>query len=109
MNEPDEIDYGLKLLEWGKKQYPDNWKFNFYLSAFALKYKKPEKALQEAMECQRKAPWRETAYNMLAQAYSANNNEPMAAKMRSESRSKRRDCMIPVKGCKLNKKIDAYE
>ena len=36
------------------------------------------------MECQRKAPWRETAYNMLAQAYSANNNEPMAAKMRSE-------------------------
>lgn len=84
MNEPDEIDYGLKLLEWGKKQYPDNWKFNFYLSAFALKYKKPEKALQEAMECQRKAPWRETAYNMLAQAYSANNNESMAAKMRSE-------------------------
>lgn len=84
MNEPEDIDYGLKLLEWGKRQYPDNWKFNFYLAAFALKYKKPEKALQEALECQHKAPWRESAYNMLAQAYSANNNEPMAAKMRME-------------------------
>ena len=84
MNEPEEIDYGLKLLEWGKKQYPENWKFNFYLAAFALKYKKPEKALLEAQECQRKAPWRETTYNMLAQAYSANKNEAMAAKMRSE-------------------------
>lgn len=84
MNVPEEIDYGLKLLEWGKKQYPENWKFNFYLAAFALKYKKPEKALQEAQECQRKAPWRETSYNMLAQAYSANNNEPMATKMRLE-------------------------
>lgn len=38
----------------------------------------------EAQECQCKAPWRETTYNMLAQAYSANKNEPMAAKMRSE-------------------------
>lgn len=84
MNEPKEIEYGLKLLEWGKKQYPNNWKFNFYLAAFALKYNKPEKGLQEALECQRKAPWRETAYNMLAQAYTANYNEPMAAKMRSE-------------------------
>ena len=84
MNEPEEIDYGLKLLEWGKKQYPENWKFNFYLAALALKYKKPEKALQEALECQRKAPWREAAYNMLSQAYSANNDKPMAVKMRSE-------------------------
>lgn len=84
MNELEEIDYGLKLLEWGKKLYPENWKFNFYLAAFALKYKKPEKALLEAQECQCKAPWREMTYNMLAQAYSANKNEPMAAKMRSE-------------------------
>ena len=84
MNVPEEIDYGLKLLEWGEKQYPENWKFNFYLAAFALKYKKPETALLEAQECQRKAPWRETTYDMLAQAYSANKNEPMAANMRLE-------------------------
>ena len=84
MNEPEEIDYGLKLLEWGKKQYPENWKFNFYIAAFALKYKKIDIALLEAQECIRKAPWRETAYNMLAQVYSANKNEFMASKMRSE-------------------------
>ncbi len=55
MNEPEEIDYGLELLEWGKKIYPDNWKFNYYLAAFALKYGQPEKGLQEALECQRNA------------------------------------------------------
>lgn len=84
MNEPEEIDYGLELLEWGKKIYPDNWKFNYYLAAFALKYGQPEKGLQEALECQRKAPWRETAYDMLAQAYSANNDKLMAAKMKMQ-------------------------
>lgn len=84
MNDTEDIDYGLTLLEWGKKQYPDSWKFNYYLAAFALKYKKPVKALQEAQECQRKAPWRENIYSMLAQAYSANQNEPMAVEMRLE-------------------------
>lgn len=95
MNEAEEIDYGLKLLEWGKVQYPDNWKFNFYLAAFALKYKQPKKALQEALECQRKAPWRETAYNMLANAYSANSNDVLAAKMHSEcERIKKQKAML---------------
>ena len=49
---------------------------------------------------------KEGSFNMLAQAYSANNNEPMATKCgqnMNASRSKRRDCMIPVKGCKFNK------
>lgn len=100
MNEKDEIDYGLKLLEWGKNQYPNNWKFNFYLAAFALKNKQPEKALQEALECQRKAPWRETAYNMLANAYSANNNEEQAAKMREEYERIKKQKTILYSACK---------
>ena len=84
MGEETEINYGLQLLEWGKSQYPDNWKFNFYLSAYALKYKNPRKSLQEAIECQHKAPWRESVYKILANAYSANGNAVMANKMREE-------------------------
>lgn len=84
MNEQQEIEYGMQLLEWGKKLYPQNWKFNFYLSAYALNYKRPQKALQEALECQRKAPWREKVYSLLTRAYSANGQEVQSSKMRLE-------------------------
>lgn len=84
MNDSEEIEYGLKLLETGKDIYPEEWKFNFYLSAFALKYEKNQIGLQEALECQRKAPWREMTYSILAQAYSVNKNETKAIEMRAE-------------------------
>lgn len=80
----EEIKYGLDLLEWGKNHYPENWKFNFYLAAFALKYKDYKKALQEAIDCNKKAPWRETTYNLLAKAYSANGQEDLAEKNKIE-------------------------
>lgn len=84
MGEDDHIDYGLRLLDWGKANYPDNWKFNFYLAAFALKYNEPQKALLEARECVKKAPWRETGYNMLANAYSATEQYELAAKAKRD-------------------------
>lgn len=84
MGETDEIEYGIKLLEWGKSHYQSNWHFNFYLSAYALKYNDKKKALQEALECQRKAPWREKAYSLLASAYAANGQESLAQKYRNE-------------------------
>ena len=84
MGEIDEIEYGIKLLEWGKSHYPSNWHFNFYLSAYALKYNDKKKALQEALECQRKAPWREKVYSLLASAYTANGQESLAQRYRNE-------------------------
>ena len=84
MGETDDIEYGIKLLEWGKALYPNYWHFDFYLSAYALKYKDNKKALQEALDCQRKAPWREKAYSLLASAYSANGQECLAQKYRNE-------------------------
>ncbi len=84
MGGTEDIEYGLQLLEWGKSLYPKNWHFNFYLSAYALKYKENEKALQEALECQRKAPWREKVYSLLASAYSANGRDVLAQKHRNE-------------------------
>lgn len=84
MGDTDEIEYGIQLLEWGKTHYPNYWHFDFYLSAYALKYKDNKKALQEALECQRKAPWREKAYSLLASAYAANGQESLAQKYRNE-------------------------
>ena len=77
MGETDDIEYGKAL-------YPNYWHFDFYLSAYALKYKDNKKALQEALDCQRKAPWREKAYSLLASAYSANGQECLAQKYRNE-------------------------
>lgn len=74
MDEEAHIDYGIKLLYWGKNHYPDYWKFNFYLAAFALKYGHHQEALEEAIECKKKAPWRESVYNILAKAYSTNGD-----------------------------------
>ena len=100
MGGADEVKYGLQLLEWGKQQYPDNWKFNFYLSAFALKYKDSNKALSEAIECQKKAPWRETVYNILANAYSATGDNNMASKMKSEYERLRAEKKSIYNSCK---------
>ncbi len=100
MNEPEEIDFGLKLLEWGKNKFPKNWKFNFYLAAFALKYKLTEKALQEAKECVLKAPWRETAYSMLAEAYAANNDKSSSDYMLKEYQRIKSEKVALYDGCK---------
>ena len=84
MGGTEDVEYGLKLLEWGKSRFPENWLFNFYLSAYALKYKVYNKALQEALECRRKAPWREKAYSLLASVYSVVGQEDFAQKYRNE-------------------------
>lgn len=84
MGGTEDVEYGLKLLEWGKSRFPENWHFNFYLSAYALKYKVYNKALQEALECRRKAPWREKAYSLLASVYSVVGQEDFAQKYRNE-------------------------
>ena len=84
MDEGIKSQYGLQLLEWGKREYPDNWKFNFYLAAFALNHKKLDKALEEAIEGKRKAPWREKMYELLANIYSAKGDNYSAQKMKEE-------------------------
>ena len=84
MGGTEDIEYGIQLLEWGKNKYPKNWHFNFYLSSYALKYKDYKKALDEALECQKKAPWREKSYSLLASAYSANGQEELAQSCRNE-------------------------
>ena len=84
MNEDAHIDYGIRLLEWGERNYPYNWKFNFYLAAFAHKYGDYEEALSQALKCKSKAPWRESIYSLLAKIYSAKGDEAAALRMRSE-------------------------
>lgn len=84
MGGSDKIQHGLQLLEWGKKLYPNNWKFSFYLASFALKYKNLDRALTEALECKKTAPWRESVYNLLAKIYSAKGDNYSANKMREE-------------------------
>ena len=84
MDEDNQIDYGFRLLEWGEKNYPDNWKFNFYLAAFSHKYGDEDAALSNALKCKHKAPWRESIYNLLAQIYSAKGDSISASKMKAE-------------------------
>lgn len=69
MNSDDDIAYSFELLEQGKDLYPSNWKFDFYLSAYAGGFKGMEKtSIEEARQCIKKASWRETGYQLMSSA-----------------------------------------
>lgn len=84
INDSKNINYGIELLKYGDKYYRNIWQFNFYLAAFYLQYNKPKEALEEALKCKEKAPWRETVYNILSKAYAANGEELKAIEASKE-------------------------
>ncbi len=75
MGEPNNLEYANRLLKWGREQYPDYWQFDFYLSS-SNSYN-----LDYAIECNKKAPWREATYTILEKAYLELDDNTLAQKM----------------------------
>ena len=59
----------IGLLKWGKSIYIDDWRFDFYLASSYSLISELQQALVHAQEAIRKAPWRDTAYNLCSQIY----------------------------------------
>ncbi len=75
MGEPKNLEYANRLLKWGREQYPNYWQFDFYLSSIN------SDDLDYAIDCNKKAPWRETTYTLLEKAYLALGDNISAKKM----------------------------
>lgn len=81
----ENINYAMALLESGLQNYPDNWKFNWWLAVYLQKYNQLDGALQEALNARQKAPWREKTYGLLSSIYKAKDDLVNAEKYRRES------------------------
>ena len=84
-NKQEYIDYAFKLLEDGIKLYPDYWQFHSELATLFTQQSKFDKALKEAFEAKRKAPWRETIYNLISSIYNFMGDITNAENYKQES------------------------
>lgn len=84
MGDEEDVKYSFDLLRWGKKIFPNNWKFSFYLSSFSKMRKDFGNAIEEAKESNRLAPCRETTYSLLASALELGGYKEEASKQRAE-------------------------
>ena len=64
-----EYEKSIEFFRWAERNYPDEWTYNFYASNFLLSLGRYNEALQQAFTANKKAPWRETTYQLIAKCY----------------------------------------
>ncbi|MDO4510275.1 MAG: hypothetical protein Q4B68_00475, partial [Bacteroidales bacterium] len=69
MEDQEKINYALNLLQKSMTKFPDYWQFDYYIAQAYLHCGYKKQALHFAQESNRKAPWRETTYKLLAKVY----------------------------------------
>lgn len=83
---PQFMEEAFRILEEGKKLYPNDWRFDFFLASYYNLFKTPQQALPYAIEAIRKGPWREKTYQVCAQIYKRLGNINQAASMEQKAK-----------------------
>lgn len=71
----EDYEKSVQFFDWAVLNYPEEWTYNFYSSYYNLYLGRYNEALNQALLANRKAPWRETTYQLLARCYGYLNDD----------------------------------